>query len=404
MAFPLSLAPPAGTHRAGFHAGDPPGEPSADRPLIGFGPADGADTRAQIAEFIALLRAAEPYATDAQDFSESYHGDYAELLSIVLDADPAELAAAAPYGDDPAGAERYQAASWRFERAVVEFCTDLALGDPAEVRGHVTTGGSEGLLFGLRAGRQAVPGAAVHFADGAHPSARRHAALLGLDAVRVPARGDGTMDPRALRELAAERGGGAIVVAGAADDVAALRRAAGAVGPVHLHADAGEAGLPAAFAPRPVAWDLRSGADSLSFTAHRMLGLPVPCGVALDRSGNGAEAGGEGRPFGAASNPLAITVLWAALRERGYEGLRRLIMDCYAVAGYAVARLNEAGCAAGRPEHSLTVHFTAPRHGARLPAGVTLTDGTRAARLSVTPQTTRATVDALCAALTSPRP
>lgn len=400
----LAQAPPGA-------AGGPTGLSVAPEPreAIGFAASSPDRTRRQLAALVSSLRAAERHATEVlDDWPGSHHGDYAEMLATLLDLDGDEphLPERAP---DPAAAG---AAVLRFERAVVDFCTDLALGDRRRTRGFVTGGGSEGLLVGLRAGRDALPGAPLYLSAGAHHAARGHARRLGMDVVEVPYGSDGAMDTGALRLLAAERPGGAVVLAtiagsateeGGDDDLAAIRAAVAPAGPAHIHVDATRTGLLAPFAPRPVAWDLRDGADSLSLTAHRLLGLPVPCGVVLV-GGNRTRAV---RGHGSTPNPLSVALLWAALRDRGYDGLRSLVHDCYDTARYAAERLTETGYRATRASHGLTVRF--PRPAAAVCNRWRLTTDGPHARLTALPPLTRATVDALCrdlltAAATAPFP
>ncbi|UWE12990.1 PLP-dependent aminotransferase family protein [Actinacidiphila bryophytorum] len=383
---PAQAPPPGGP--AGFAVAPEP------RQLIGFAAADPADTRRQLAGLVAALRSAELHATELlDDFPASYHGDYAEMLAALADIDLDDTAA--PAAPDPVTAG---GAVLAFEQAVADFCTDLALGDRRHTQGYVTAGGAEGLLVGLRAGRDALPGAPLYVSAAVHHAARCHAEQLGMDVVEVPHGADGTMDTEALRLLTAERPGGAVVLAtlagaaaeGADDDLAAIRAAAAPAGPVHVHVDAGDTGLLAPFSPLPLAWDLRDGADSLSLTAHRLLGLPVPCGVVL--VGTARTRASRGR--GSTPNPLAVALLWAALRERGYDGLRALVHECYDTAGYAAQHLAEAGYRPTRAGRGLTLRF--PRPAAAVCTRWRLdTDGPHA-RLTVLPPLTRATVDALC--------
>ncbi|MFG1811168.1 pyridoxal-dependent decarboxylase [Streptomyces sp. NPDC049040] len=395
MAYPFVALPvqaPPGTPGGGAAFVVAP-EP---RELIGFAASDPGDTRRQLTALVTALRAAERHAPDLlDDFPASHHGDYAEMLATLTDLDDGDGAARRRGGAAPEAAAA-GATLLAFERAIVDFCTDLALGDRRRTRGYVTAGGSEGLLVGLRAGRDALPGAPLYVSAAAHHAVRGHARRLGMDVVEVPHSRGGAMDTDALRLLAAERPGGAVVLAtvagtaaeGGDDDLAAMRAAAAPAGPVHIHVDAAHNGLVVPFSPQPVAWDLRDGADSLSLAAHRLLGLPVPCGVVLVGSGLAARAQGS------TPNPLAVALLWAALRDRGYDGLRSLVHECYDTARYAADHLTEAGYRASRTGHGLTLRFPRPA-----PAVCTrwrlATDGPHV-RLTVLPPLTRATVDALC--------
>ncbi|MFI0900759.1 histidine decarboxylase [Streptomyces sp. NPDC020983] len=399
----MAYEPPAGppgahAHAAGVRDGAEDGAPPPPCDRVGVTGEDPAATRRRLAALVAGLRATagraaaagpdDPVA-DLPGSAES--GDYAELLAAFADLDPDEPAVPG------AGADEAAATALALERAVVDFCTDLALGDPRRVRGHVTGGAAEGLAGGLRAARHALPGAPLYVTAAAHHAARDHARRLGLDVVEVRQDEDGTMDTAALARLTAERPGGAIVLAtthtaggSGGDDLAAVRAAAAPAGPVHVHVEAGPAGLAAPFAGRGPAWDLRDGADSLSFTAHRLLGLPVPCGVLLT-AGPLPPVRGDG---GRAPNPLATALLWAALRDRGYDGLRALVHTCYETACYAAGHITAAGYLAVPTGHGVTVRF--PRPAAGLCARWRLTTSGPYACLTALPPVTPARVDALC--------
>src|SRR5947208_202730 len=49
----------------------------------------------------------------------------------------------------------------------------------------------------------------------------------------------------------------------------------------YLHADAALSGMILPFVDAPPPWDFRAGVDSIAISGHKMIGSPVPCGVAL---------------------------------------------------------------------------------------------------------------------------
>ncbi|MFI0724046.1 hypothetical protein [Streptomyces sp. NPDC021224] len=415
---PSAPAPP-GAHAPAEGVRDGAGDdaPPPRRDRIGFTAADPSATRRRLTALVTALRATAEHAAaagpddPAVDFPASAEsGDYAALLAAFADLDdldepegaapgPGPERAAAGRGTVPGGAA---ATVLGLERAVVDFCTDLALGDRRRVHGQVTGGAAEGLLGGLTAARRALPGAPLYVTAAAHHATVHHACRLGLDVVQVRQGEDGAMDPAALEQLTAARPGGAIVLATAhtaggegGDDLAAIRAAATPAGPVHVHVEAGPTGLTAPFGHRGLAWDLRDGADSLSFTAHRLLGLPVPCGVLLTAGAVPPERGDAGRTVaGRTPNPLATALLWAALRDRGYDGVRALVHTCYATADYAAGHITAAGYHAVATGHGLTVRF--PRPTAEVCARWRLATAGPYACLTALPPVTPARVDALC--------
>ncbi|MEV0254559.1 histidine decarboxylase [Streptomyces sp. NPDC050732] len=320
-----------------------------------------------------------------------------------------------PCGGDPAGLHAKP-----FENATIAWFTRLAEGDPADTYGYVTSGGSEGLLFGLSLGRHRLPNAPVYASDQAHYGVRKAAGLLRMELVVVPSDADGAMDPDALRMACEERGAhdaragrspsGAVIVAtvgttmtGAFDDVAALRRAARAAGDTHVHSDAALGGLLAAFAPVELPWNLRHGADSVSVSGHKFIGCPVPCGIVvtprhlLPPLAADEYLGSSDHTLDCSRSGLAAVLLWKRLHELGTEGLRSQARRCRDTAAHAVGALARVGANPRHVPHSITVTFDRP------PTEVCnrwhLAAQNHRAHLLTMPHVTPETIDIMCADL-----
>lgn len=327
---------------------------------IGDGPSDRYATRARIAELIEQTRTRDRASLGYPGNRAADFSDLAGLLSMFHNN-----------VGDPDADER---GTKVLEREVVAFFADLTDAPRDEVYGYVTAGGSEGNEFGLHAARQVLPRAPVYVTDATHSSVRKAAHRLGMDVVVVAGRGDGTMDPAALRKDAGNRDGGAIVVAtigttvtGAYDDVSALRAAARVAGPVYVHVDAALGGLIAPFLPGLPRWSFAGGAaDSIAISGHKLLGVPTPCGVVLAREHLVPPArveqyiGGRDRTPGCSRSGLAAALMWVALRDLGREGLRRQVTGCLSTAAYAHHRLACLDVGAQRRPGSIIVTFDAP--------------------------------------------
>ncbi|KUL69400.1 hypothetical protein ADL34_28600 [Streptomyces sp. NRRL WC-3605] len=240
----------------------------------------------------------------------------------------------------------------------------------------------------------------------------------------VPGQEDGTMDPDELRLRVAASGflrgklrapggsrPGAIVLAtvgntmhGGYDDVREVRDA----GTVYVHADAALGGLVAPHAPSRPRWSFADGADSISVSGHKVLGLPVPAGVFLARRYLVAEPSdadvqeyirATDRTLGCSRSGLAVLLMWAALRQLGHDGMRERIRRCLEVAEYATQQLEKAGTNPHRPTDSLTVSFARPSSEV-VERWHLACEGDRAHLIAVA-HVDHAAVDALCADLAS---
>ncbi|WP_434598539.1 histidine decarboxylase [Streptomyces sp. A5-4] len=284
---------------------------------------------------------------------------------------------------DPTSGDASGVHTKAYEQAVVRFLAQTADARPDDIYGYVTSGGSEGILFGLATARRHLPHAKVYASDQAHYSVARAAGLLGLPLVTVPSNDEGALDPEALKVASfvhrrvrphGGRGPGAIVVAtigttmrGAYDDVTELRKQAAAAGDVYVHADAASGGLIAAHAPSAPRWNFAHGTDSISISGHKIIGAPVPCGVVLARKDlvdapviASEYTKASARTLGCSRSGLAVLLLWSALRRQGHTGLRAHILRCLETAQYAVDQLTRAGAHPTRTTDSLTVCFERP--------------------------------------------
>ncbi|MGW7197315.1 histidine decarboxylase [Streptomyces chryseus] len=346
--------------------------PEAPALRIGDLPSDHAADTAQLLKLIDTLRAEERRVLG---FPGNLDFDYSHLgaaLSVLINnvGDPTSSDASRVHAKD-------------YEQAVVRFLSQTAAAHPDDVYGYVTSGGSEGNLFGLSLARRHLPNAHLYVSDQAHYSVAKAADLLGLTVVTIPSNDDGTMDAEALKIAAyfhrkvrpyGGRGPGAIVLAtigttmrGAYDDVTELRKWASAAGEVYVHADAASGGLIAAHAPSGPRWNFQHGADSITISGHKLLGSPVPCGVVLARRELVAEPApaseytqASARTLGCSRSGLAAILLWSALRRLGHTGLRTHILRCLETAQYAVAQLTRAGAHPTHTTDSLTVCFDRP--------------------------------------------
>ncbi|WP_328373206.1 pyridoxal-dependent decarboxylase (plasmid) [Streptomyces sp. NBC_00445] len=311
-----------------------------------------------------------------------------------------------------------------FELAVIRFFAEMAgAPDVEDVYGYVTSGGTEGLERGLELARECHPHAPVYTTSETHYAVGKITRRLRMTEITVPSSADGSMDPSGLelRAVLHRRarppiagGPGAIVVATAAstfrgcfDDVSLLRRAAGAAGDVYVHVDAALGGPLAAYAPAEPAWSFRHGADSLSVSAHKLLGLPVPAGVFLARpdlmlrpAERAEYIGANDRTWGCSRSGLSVLLMWAALRRLGHNGMRDRVQACLQTAAYATEQLERAGVRPERIPGSVTITFDRPAQSV-VDRWHLACQGDRAHLVTVA-HVTRNAVDALCADLARP--
>jgi glutamate/tyrosine decarboxylase-like PLP-dependent enzyme len=238
----------------------------------------------------------------------------------------------------------------RFEDELIE--GTLALLGAPDGAGNVTSGGSESIIMGLRAAKQARKAAStlprvpeVVVPESAHPAFEKACELMELALVRTALRDDTTADPGALAAAITDR---TIALAGSApnypygtvDDIPALAAIATRAG-LHLHVDACVGGF-------ALPWLRRAGHTGIPDFDFRLPGVATmsadvhkygfgPRGTSLvlyrDRTLQkqaifrlGTWTGGPYiTPTLAGSRPGgAVAAAWAVTRWFGQEGYTKL--------------------------------------------------------------------------------
>ncbi|MFN8123062.1 MAG: histidine decarboxylase [Thermoleophilia bacterium] len=280
---------------------------------------------------------------------------------------------------DPYSDLLYGVNSTEFEREVIAWFERRYDLPPEDAWGYVTSSGSEGNLYGLYLGREALPDAVLYHSAATHYSVAKAGRLLRMDARVVACLPDGRIDPAALAEaIRADRGRPAVLcvnlgttMTGAHDDIGdvveVLERAGVAY---HLHADAALSGMTLPFmagAPR-ISFDLPI--ESVSVSGHKFLGAPFPCGIVVTRREHVARIqtripyiGALDATIGGSRNGQAPLYLWHAIHTRGGpdgSGFAEEVATCRDNAVFLYEHLRVLGLDPLLNPHSLTVVFDEP--------------------------------------------
>ena len=278
---------------------------------------------------------------------------------------------------DPFHDSNFQLNTHEMEREVVGFFADLMRLQREEAWGYVTSGGTEGNMYGLYMGRERFPNGVVYFSQDTHYSVVKILRVLKARNIMIKSQDNGEIDYDDLREtIRINRDVPVILMAnigttmkGAVDDVGKVREILDdlAVTESYIHADAALSGMILPFVDDPQPYGFDAGFDSVAISGHKMIGSPLPCGVALTRREYVARIARSIEYVGVldttltgSRNALTPLMMWYALRKQGLEGFREMVAGCLAIAGYAVTRFNDSGIAAWRNDNSVTVVFPKP--------------------------------------------
>ena len=278
---------------------------------------------------------------------------------------------------DPFHGSNYRSNTHGIEREVIACFAGLMRLDPEQAWGYVTSGGTEGNLYGLYLAREMFPNGIFYFSEETHYSVLKNLRVLNARYVMIKRQDDGEIDYRDLQDMArVNRDLPAVVIAnigttmrGAIDDIERIKAILGGLGVTqsYIHADAALSGMILPFVAEPQPYGFDAGVDSIAVSGHKLIGAPLPCGVVLTRRANVERVGRtielvgiQDTTLSGSRNGLTPLMLWYALNRYGPHGFQELVSGMLDTAEYAVERFNRHGIPAWRHANSVTVLFPRP--------------------------------------------
>ena len=278
---------------------------------------------------------------------------------------------------DPFHDSNFRSNTHEIEREVVARFASLMHLEQEQAWGYVTSGGTEGNMYGIYMGRELFPDGVVYFSQDTHYSVLKILRVLNVRNIMIKSQENGEIDYEDLREtIRIHRDAPVIFMAnigstmkGAVDDVGKVRGILDdlAITNAYIHADAALSGMILPFVDEPQPYGFDAGFDSVSISGHKLIGCPLPCGVVLTKRDYVARIARSIEYVGVldttlpgSRNALTPLMLWYAFERLGMDGFRELVAEMLAVAEYAVERFGEFGVPAWRHKNSVTVVFPRP--------------------------------------------
>ncbi|MCE2501400.1 MAG: histidine decarboxylase [Dehalococcoidia bacterium] len=278
---------------------------------------------------------------------------------------------------DPFHASNYKSNSHAFEREVIKRFAGLLRIAPEEAWGYVTSGGTEGNMYGLYLARELFPNAIFYFSEETHYSVLKNVRVLNARYIMIKRQQNGEIDYDDLYDMVrVHRDVPAVIMAtigttmrGGVDDIERIRAMLSdlAVTNSYIHADAALSGMILPFVDDPQPFGFDAGVDSVSVSGHKLIGAPLPCGVVLtkrayvERVGRAIElVGVQDTTLSGSRSAMGPLMMWYAFARYGNEGFRKLVTGMLDTAEYAVGQFNERGIPAWRHRNSVTVVFPRP--------------------------------------------
>ncbi len=278
---------------------------------------------------------------------------------------------------DPFHESNFRVNTHEIEREVIATFARLMHIEPDEAWGYVTSGGTEGNMYGLYLAREIFPDGVVYFSQDTHYSVLKNLRVLNYRNIMIKSQENGEIDYDDLREtIRINRDVPVVVLAnigttmkGAVDDLHRIREILEdlAIPHSYIHADAALSGMILPFVDDPQPYGFDASIDSIAVSGHKMIGSPIPCGVVITKNEYVARVARSIEYVGAMDTTLsgsrnAITplFLWYAFKQRGFEGFKDQATEMLNTATYAVEKFNEFGLAAWRNKNSITVVLPRP--------------------------------------------
>ena len=261
---------------------------------------------------------------------------------------------------DPFQGTNFRINTHDIEREVIADFAGLMHLEPEHAWGYVTSGGTEGNMYGLYIGRELYPDGTVYFSQDTHYSVVKLLRLLNMRSVMIRSQQNGEMDYDDLREsLRVNPDSSAIIVAnigttmkGAVDNLDNIREILEQleVRESYIHADAALSGMVLPFIPDPQPYGFDGGIDSIAVSGHKVIGSPVPCGVVLTRKDYVARIARSIEYVGVldttipgSRSALSPLIIWHALQSRGVKGFQELAERMLDTAGVYCPALQRLG-------------------------------------------------------------
>ncbi len=278
---------------------------------------------------------------------------------------------------DPFQQSSYKLNTLEFEREVIDIFADLAMLPQNQHWGYVTSGGTEGNMYGLYLARELHPNGMVYFSEATHYSVAKILRLQNTPSIMIKSQKNGEIDYDDLREsIKINRHLPPIIFAnigttmtGAIDNLDIIQTILTelSIRESYIHADAAMHGLALPFIDNPPPWNFAHGVDSLSISGHKWLGAPLPCGIALahiqhvDRISRAVEyVGVNDTTITGSRSAFAPLMLWYGLRKHGVQGLKKLVKSSIQLADYTIEQFKKNHIHAWRNPHSPIVIFPRP--------------------------------------------
>ena len=268
----------------------------------------------------------------------------------------------------------YRTQTHNFEKDVIRFIAHLYGANTDSVWGYVSSGGTEANMLGLYLAREKYNNGIVYYSEDTHYSIPKILRMLKLDYKLIPSTKYGTIDLNLLEEALKSNNQPAILqlnisttMKGATDplDKIILLLKSLDITEYYIHCDATFGGMIFPFINNHPLQSVKNKINSISISGHKMIGCPMPSGIALSFDKNVDHISEDIQYINSVDNTVmgsrsgqATLFLWYSLYKNGIEGWKAIIKNCIEMSDYAVKELKQFG--AWKNPNSLIIVINRP--------------------------------------------
>jgi histidine decarboxylase len=246
---------------------------------------------------------------------------------------------------DPFVPSNYAVHSRQFECSVIDFFARLWKMKENSYWGYVTTSGTEGNLHGILLARECHPDGILYTSSETHYSIFKAARYYRMDCKSIPTLPMGEIDYDLLAEAIDQNRDRPVImnvnigttVKGAVDNLDRILRILKNLDipreRFYIHCDGALFALMMPFIDYAPEITFAKPIDSIAVSGHKMLGCPMPCGVALCRKEHVekveqhiAYLNSVDTTIMGSRNGQAALYLWYSLRKKGISGIKRDVL------------------------------------------------------------------------------
>jgi histidine decarboxylase len=264
-----------------------------------------------------------------------------------------------------------------FEREVLKFWAEQLHLPPSSAWGYITNGSTEAIMYGIAQGRDRHEDAVLLFSEESHYCLHKIAHLLRIPHRIVASRADGSLDLESLATTIRGLEGRPFILNltlgttfhGAIESPEQVLELLERLHcrNFHLHIDAALYGPMLTWLEDAPLFDFRLPIHTLSFSGHKFMGAPMPCGVVLSHSdpirpfdGSAEYVGSLDTTLSGSRDGLSALILWLVIQRVGPQGMAALAEESLQLAVDFEARMKHCDIEVTRHPHGCILVFPRP--------------------------------------------